>query len=87
MSDAISALQGRTTAGEVTIREAGLCGMITLRGDLSNAKLRAVCKKITGQVFPDKGKISATGEAGLCWMSPDEVLVMLPYAEVTDALA
>jgi len=86
MSDAISALQGRSTAGEVTIREAGLCGMITLRGDLSNAKLRAVCKKITGQVFPDKGKISATGEAGLCWMSPDEVLVLLPYAEVTDAL-
>ena len=52
MSDAISALQGRSIAGEVTIREACLCGMITLRGDLSNAKLRAVCKKITGQVFP-----------------------------------
>jgi sarcosine oxidase, subunit gamma len=87
MSDPISALQGRTTPGEVTIREAGLCGMITLRGDLSNAKLRAICKKITGQVFPAKGKISATGEAGLCWMSPDEVLVLLPYAQVTEALA
>ncbi|MBR2574374.1 MAG: sarcosine oxidase subunit gamma [Loktanella sp.] len=86
MSDPISALQGRSTAGAVTIREGGLRGMITLRGDLSNAKLRAICKKITGQVFPDKGKISATGEAGLCWMSPDEVLVLLPYAQVTDAL-
>jgi sarcosine oxidase subunit gamma len=60
--------------------------MITLRGDLSNAKLRAICKKITGQAFPDKGKISAMGEAGLGWMSPDEVLVLLPYAQVTDAL-
>lgn len=87
MSDPISALQGRSTAGAVTIRDGGLRGMITLRGDLSNAKLRAICKKITGQVFPDKGKISATGEAGLCWMSPDEVLVLLPYAQVTDALA
>lgn len=87
MSDPISALQGRSTAGAVTIRDGGLRGMITLRCDLSNAKLRAICKKITGQVFPDKGKISATGEAGLCWMSPDEVLVLLPYAQVTDALA
>ena len=87
MSDAISALQGRTTSGEVTIREAGLCGMITLRGDLSNTKLRAICKKITGQAFPAKGKISATGAVGLGWMSPDEILLLLPYAEVTEALA
>jgi len=87
MSDPISALQGRSIAGAVSIREGGLCGMITLRGDLSNAKLRAICKKITGQVFPEKGKISAKGEAGLCWMSPDEVLVLLPYAQATDALA
>ena len=87
MSDAISALQGRSIAGEVTIREAGLCGMITLRGDLSNAKLRTVCKKITGQVFPEKRKIALGEDRGVAWMSPDEVLVMLPYAEVTDALA
>jgi sarcosine oxidase, subunit gamma len=87
MSDAISALHGRIHHGEVTIREAGLHGMITLRGDLTDAKLRDVCKKVTGQVFPEKGKISTSGEAGLCWMSPDEVLVLLPYAQVTDALA
>ncbi|WP_322892102.1 MULTISPECIES: sarcosine oxidase subunit gamma [unclassified Yoonia] len=87
MSDAISALQGRTTLGEVTIREGGLRGMITLRGDLSDAALRAVCKKITGQAFPDKGKITVDREAGIAWMSPDEVLVMVPYAQVTDAVA
>jgi sarcosine oxidase subunit gamma len=87
MSDAISALQGKTTAGEVTIRDAGLRGMITLRGDLSDAKLRAVCKKITGQAFPVTGKIVADGDKTLCWMSPDEVLLLLPYDQVTDALA
>lgn len=87
MSDPISALQGRSTAGAVTIREGGLRGMITLRGDLSDATLRAVCKKITGQVFPDKGKIAFDDESGIAWMSPDEVLVMVPCAQVTDAVA
>ena len=87
MSDAISALQGKMTPGAVSIREAGLCGMIILRGDLDDADLRAICTQITGQAFPEKGKICAAGAAGLCWMSPDEVLVLLPYAQVTQAIA
>ena len=86
MVDALSALQGRMVPGEVTLRDAGLRGMITLRGDLSDAALRAVCAEVTGRDFPAQGKISAQGEAGLCWMSPDEVLVLVPYAQVTQAL-
>ncbi|WP_322892690.1 MULTISPECIES: sarcosine oxidase subunit gamma [unclassified Yoonia] len=87
MSDAVSALQGRMVPGEVTVREAGLRGMITLRGDLSDAALRAVCAEVTGCDFPDRGKITAEGEMALCWMSPDEILILLPYAQVTGALA
>ncbi|MBQ2263534.1 MAG: sarcosine oxidase subunit gamma [Loktanella sp.] len=86
MSDAISALQGRMVPGEVTVREAGLRGMITLRGDLSDAALRGICTDVTGQDFPDRGKISAEGETAMCWMSPDEILILLPYAQVTGAL-
>ncbi len=87
MSDAVSALQGRMATGEVTVREAGLRGMITLRGDLADPALQAVCTEITGQAFPAQGKISAEGEAGLCWMSPDELLVLVPYTQVTQAVA
>lgn len=86
MSNAISALNGRMAPGEVTIREAGLRGMIILRGDLSDKKLRSICKKLTGATFPERGKAHCDGEQGLCWMSPDELLVMLPYAQVAEAI-
>jgi len=87
MSNAISALNGRMAPGEVTIREAGLRGMIILRGDLSNKKLRSVCKKLSGVAFPEKGQAFCDGEQGLCWMSPDELLVMVPYAQAAEAVA
>jgi len=79
-------LNGRMAPGEVTIREAGLRGMIILRGDLSNKKLRSVCKKLSGVAFPEKGQAFCDGEQGLCWMSPDELLVMVPYAQAAEAV-
>ncbi|MEL6840491.1 MAG: sarcosine oxidase subunit gamma family protein [Pseudomonadota bacterium] len=87
MFNAVSALQGRVAPGEVTIREAGLRGMITLRGDLDDKHVRNVCRDITGQAFPEKGKANCEGDKGICWMSPDEVLVLVPYHDVTDHLA
>ncbi len=86
MSDAVSALQGKVAPGEVTIREAGLRGMITLRGDLTDKKLRAVCNSVTGADTPAKGQVKCNGEKGLCWMSPDELLVLVPYAQVGQAI-
>ncbi|HAR53986.1 MAG TPA: sarcosine oxidase subunit gamma, partial [Roseovarius nubinhibens] len=41
MSDAKSALPGARYEGFVKLREMGLQGMITLRGDLASAKLAA----------------------------------------------
>lgn len=86
MSDAISALQGKTAPGEVTIRDAGLRGMIILRGDLASSKLKSVCTGVSGVDFPDQGQANCVGEKGLCWMSPDELLVLVPYAEIDQAL-
>lgn len=87
MSNAVSALQGKLAPGEVTIREAGLRGMIVLRGDLTDKKLRAVCIGVTGVDYPGRGQANCVGEKGLCWMSPDELLVLVPYAEVAEAIA
>jgi len=87
MSNAVSALQGAVAPGEVTIREAGLQGMITLRGDLSNAKLKSVCKAVTGAAFPSVGRTGMSGDNGICWMSPDEVLLLVPHADVSAGIA
>jgi len=87
MSNPVSALQGKVFSGEVTIREAGLRGMIILRGDLSDKKLRKVCTALTGAKFPERGHANSDGDKGLCWMSPDELLVLVPYTDATRAIA
>ena len=86
MSNAVSALQGKAAPGEVTIREAGLRGMIILRGDLADKKLRKVCTQLTGAKFPNQGQANSDGDKGLCWMSPDELLVLVPYTDAADAV-
>lgn len=86
MSNAVSTLQSKVAAGEVTIREGGLRGMITIRGDLSNGKLKSVCKALCGFAVPDMGKAASNGDKGIAWMSPDELLLLVPHGEVADAL-
>jgi sarcosine oxidase subunit gamma len=61
-------------------------GQITLRGDLSDATLRATVEALTGQPVPDRLRINGTSERGAAWMSPDELLLFLPRDEVTPAL-
>lgn len=87
MSDAVSALNGRVAEGDVSVREMGLRGMVTLRGDLSDKALAKVCKSLTGMELPAAGKAIVADQKGLCWMSPDEILVLVPHAEAGEAVA
>ena len=87
MPESSSALKSRVTEGDVTVREMGLRGMITLRGDLSDTKLNAICADLTGLSIPAEGSIAHEGDYGLAWMSPDEVLIMLPYDAALNAVA
>lgn len=87
MSEAVTELGGKVVEGWVTVRDAGLRGMITLRGDLDAPAVRAVCSTVTGCAFPDDLRAVAQGNSGLCWMAPDEVLILVPYAQVFEALA
>ena len=86
MSNSVSALQGKVAAGEVTVREGGLRGMITIRGDLSQVKLQNICKKISGVAFPKMGKANIAGDSGLAWMSTDEVLLLVPHSAAAAAI-
>ena len=85
MSNAVSALNGASFDGFVRVAEAGLRGMITLRGDLSDAKLKKAVKDLTGAAVPKQRAVTLKGDKGVAWMSPDELLVMVPYADVLAA--
>ena len=87
MSDPVSALQGAQFGGIATVEEAGLAGMITLRGDLGSKVIQAAVKKATGADLPATNQVSLSADGGVAWMSPDELLLMVPYAEVEEILA
>ena len=87
MSNAVSALNGRESSGDVSVRELGLRGMISLRGDHKSRQLQNICKKLTGVAFPKQGEVFTDGDKGLAWMSPDEILVMVPHANAASAVA
>ncbi len=86
MSEAVSALHGAAHEAGVTVRDAGLVGMITLRGDLSDAGLQKACTDLTGAAFPETRQITEAGGKGLAWMSPDELLILMDYADVPAAV-
>ena len=79
MSEAVSALKGASRDGFVRVEECGLQGMVTLRGDLGAAKLATAVKSVAGVALPKPGRVSVSGDKGVAWMSPDELLVMAPY--------
>lgn len=87
MSEPVSPLKERLYRGYVTVRAMGLQGMITLRGDLASAKVKAAVKEIAGVAPPAQRKIAMNGDRGAAWMSPDELLIFVPYSDVTEGLA
>ena len=89
MSEPVSALNGASFDGLVTLKDSGPVGMITLRGDLSAAPMAQALDKAMGLSMPQQRRIMANtdGTRHAAWMSPDELLLILPYMQVSDALA
>ncbi|MEM9972075.1 MAG: sarcosine oxidase subunit gamma family protein [Pseudomonadota bacterium] len=87
MSDPAMALGGAKAAGVIAVREGAPRGMITLRGDLSAKELRNAATGVAGVDFPEPVTANCVGERGICWMSPDEVLVLLPHDTVEAAVS
>ncbi len=90
MSELVSALPGAVFDGIARIEEAGLRGMISFRGDLSATKVKNAVTGVTGVDMPALRGCNVVGESssssGLAWMSPDELLVMVPHSEVETVL-
>lgn len=88
MFEPVSALPGAEYQGYVHVAEAGPQGMITLRGDLGADTLRAAVKAAIGANIPERRQIAAGREGcSIAWMSPDEVLILLPREESAQAAA
>lgn len=87
MSENVSALMNARFDGLARIEEAGPQGMITLRGDFSSSAMKSAVADAAGSEIPQTGKISYGADTALCWMSPDELLVLCPYHVVDDKLA
>jgi len=83
MSDAVSALGGVSFDGYVRVAEAGPQGMIVLRskGDGVADALAAL-----GLPVPAVRRIETAGDRAVVWMSPDELLIWVPYAQVAPAV-
>lgn len=69
------------------VERAPLRGMITLRGDLASSKMKKAIKQVCEQDVPVSGQILGDGATGIAWMSPDEVLILVPYGDVAARLA
>ena len=57
--------------------------MVTLKADLTDPMLRAAVPEVTGCTMPEIRGITRNGARAVAWMASDELLVMLPHAEVT----
>lgn len=89
----VSALGNARYDGFAMIREIGPTGMITLRCKHDVAALPGALQGCMGIGLPEQRRILTDGARSIGWMGPDELLLILPYAEVaamitslTDAL-
>ncbi|MEL6951983.1 MAG: sarcosine oxidase subunit gamma family protein [Pseudomonadota bacterium] len=81
-----SALMGAERRGDVTVREAGLQGMITLRGDLSDQGIRDAVAGVTLMAVPEMRGVTGDLGGGMAWMSPDEAMIFCAH-DRAEALA
>ncbi len=77
MSKALRPSDGAVwTDGIATVHQHVAHGMITVRADLNTAPIKAAITSATGVAIPAKLSIETGAGAALCWMSPDELLVL-----------
>lgn len=79
------AIAGAFDGALARIEALPVTGMISVRCDLADAALRKAACALTGTDFPDPLRLEEADGRALGWMSPDELLVLLPHAEVAGA--
>ncbi|NEY89099.1 sarcosine oxidase subunit gamma [Tabrizicola oligotrophica] len=86
MRNPVSPLGNATFDGFCKIREIGPLGMISLRAKPDVKELAKAVKTAVGTKLPAQRRIEVAGDKACGWMSPDEYLLILPYAETGAAM-
>ena len=73
--------------GAVRVARGAPRGMVTLRGDLGSAALAKSVKAAVGVEVPGMRRMAMAGGRGALWMSPDELLLVLPEGQAAAAVA
>lgn len=87
MSKAVSALNGAKSTGIATVQDAGLMGMITVRGDLSAPWMASAIRDVMGLDLPGQRGVVRGAKGAVVWMSYDELLVVTDYAAAGQTVA
>jgi len=87
MSSPVSTLSGVSDKVFATVAAAGPRGMITLRGDLASAAVKKAVKAATGTAVPARRRIVVEGARAAAWMSPDELLILVPHESAAATVA
>lgn len=87
MRDPVAPLGNASFDGFCKIREIGPLGMISLRAKPDVAELAAAVKAAVGTAVPAQRRVEIAGAKACGWMSPDEYILILPYAETGAAMA
>jgi heterotetrameric sarcosine oxidase gamma subunit len=87
MSEAASALPGAVFEGSVRVAESGLLGMVTLRGDLRSEPVARAVKAAMGVAVPGQRRMEMAEDRGALWMSPDELLLIMPHGRAGAVVA
>lgn len=74
-------------AGFAAVAEAGPQGMITLRADLADPALAAALAGAGLPGVPAQRKVIIAEAATVAWMSPDELLIVMPHAAAPGMVA
>lgn len=87
MNAPMNALGGASYDGLVRIEERPVQGMITLRGDLSSVAVKNAVTGVSGVDMPGQRQVAVVDGRGAAWMSPDELMIFVPYADADTAVA
>ena len=75
-------MPNREFQGYVNVSQIMDQSMFTLRANLASTKIKAALQLAMSVALPKPGACATAGACTLAWMSPDELLIIAPSAEV-----
>ena len=85
MSDHQNERVMRSYSGYVKVSEKTAVGMLTVRGDFRSSKFKTFFTKAVGTKLPKEREV-ILARNNVAWMSPDELLILCDYGDVSNLI-